>query len=111
MSNLHWHLEPADSNSPIEGVGGQSKPITDLSIRDYEFVNDVNAKASWLLHRAEITQMLKQEPFPTQLRISVVGFGRISDDCLEMKDLDLEEQLLLWPRLPGWLGFQTFRHT
>lgn len=43
------------------------KPIVDISTKGYDFVQDINAKAVWLCEKAQITQMVKQEPLPTQL--------------------------------------------
>jgi len=47
------------------------KPIVDQAVEVYDKVQDVNAKGTWLAHRAQITQMLKQEPAPTQFSSSL----------------------------------------
>ncbi|EXJ71822.1 uncharacterized protein A1O5_05632 [Cladophialophora psammophila CBS 110553] len=51
----------------VAGVAGELKPIVDISTKGYDFVQDINAKSVWLCERAQIKQMLKQEPLPTQL--------------------------------------------
>ncbi|KAJ9635693.1 hypothetical protein H2204_005653 [Knufia peltigerae] len=48
------------------GIIGKQKEITQLSLDDYDFVESVNARAIWLCERAQIAQMLTQEPLPTQ---------------------------------------------
>jgi NAD(P)-dependent dehydrogenase (short-subunit alcohol dehydrogenase family) len=48
------------------GVLGKQAPIADIDLDGYDFVERVNARAVWLCERAAITQMLNQEPLPTQ---------------------------------------------
>lgn len=44
------------------GVGGAGKRTHDTSLPEWQRVVDINLKGLWLCHRAEIRQMLNQEP-------------------------------------------------
>lgn len=44
------------------GIGGTSALSGDLSVADWRKVVDVNLNGVWMSSRAEIRQMLKQEP-------------------------------------------------
>jgi NAD(P)-dependent dehydrogenase (short-subunit alcohol dehydrogenase family) len=50
----------------VAGVTGKLGPINEMESSNYDFVSGVNARAVWLCERAEITQMLKQDPGKTQ---------------------------------------------
>lgn len=51
---------------PSLGITGKLDAIHKLTLDDYQLVEAVNARAVWLCERAEISQMLTQEPLPTQ---------------------------------------------
>ncbi len=36
-----------------------------MTVEEFDFVNGINYRGVWLCSRAEIRQMLKQEPLPT----------------------------------------------
>jgi hypothetical protein len=42
-----------------------SQRSSETSIDDFDQINGVNYRGCWLTSRAEITQMLKQDPLPT----------------------------------------------
>ena len=44
------------------GIGGNSAQTVDQSLSEFQRVMDVNVNGVWLCQRAQIRQMLKQEP-------------------------------------------------
>lgn len=46
-------------------MGGVRERSTDLSPKQFDFVTNINYRGVWLSSRAELAQMLKQEPLPT----------------------------------------------
>ena len=44
------------------GIGGKQKQTVDQEFKDWQRVMDVNINGVWLCQRAQIRQMLKQEP-------------------------------------------------
>lgn len=62
------------------GILSNNLKSHETSLRDFERINAVNYRGCWLSSRAEITQMLKQEPLPTHdgrpgNRGSIVNFA------------------------------------
>jgi NAD(P)-dependent dehydrogenase (short-subunit alcohol dehydrogenase family) len=49
----------------VAGIPGKHDAVFDTE-SDWDRIHSVNAKAVWLCERAEIQQLLKQEPLPTQ---------------------------------------------
>ncbi|KAN0102674.1 short chain dehydrogenase [Hyaloscypha variabilis] len=47
------------------GVGGIRERSIDLTAKQFDFVTNINYRGVWLSSRAELAQMLKQEPLPT----------------------------------------------
>ncbi|KAJ5033413.1 uncharacterized protein L3040_008529 [Drepanopeziza brunnea f. sp. 'multigermtubi'] len=47
------------------GVIGNNDRSTSISAYDFDLINNINYRGTWLSSRAELTQMLKQEPLPT----------------------------------------------
>ena len=58
------------------GIVGPAQPSHELSIEDFDEINRVNYKGCWLSSRAEITQMLRQEPLPTLVDSVECGYVR-----------------------------------
>jgi NAD(P)-dependent dehydrogenase (short-subunit alcohol dehydrogenase family) len=54
----------------VAGIAGQMNPIHEMPKQNYQDVQDVNAKGVWLCERAQVAQMLQQDPWPTQLSIT-----------------------------------------
>lgn len=48
-----------------QGIGNTGQPSTSTTPEQFDMVNSVNYRGCWLSSRAELTQMLKQEPLPT----------------------------------------------
>jgi NAD(P)-dependent dehydrogenase (short-subunit alcohol dehydrogenase family) len=46
------------------GIMGDGRS-TDISAQQFDEINGINYRGMWLCSRAELTQMLKQEPLPT----------------------------------------------
>ncbi|KAF5372228.1 hypothetical protein D9758_005001 [Tetrapyrgos nigripes] len=49
----------------VAGIFGESGRSTELSTAGFDQINNVNYRGCWLCGRAELTQMLKQEPLAT----------------------------------------------
>jgi NAD(P)-dependent dehydrogenase (short-subunit alcohol dehydrogenase family) len=47
------------------GVIGNNARSTDTSTQQFDEINGINYRGMWLSSRAELAQMLKQEPLPT----------------------------------------------
>lgn len=47
------------------GILGSGQRSTDTSTEDFDRINAVNYKGCWLCSRAELKQMLKQDPLPS----------------------------------------------
>ena len=47
----------------------------ETSIADFDQINGVNYRGCWLTSRAEIMQMLKQDPLPTYVLSLTAGFN------------------------------------
>ncbi|OWP01915.1 hypothetical protein B2J93_4765 [Marssonina coronariae] len=47
------------------GIIGNNERSTSTSANDFDLITNINHRGTWLSSRAELTQMLKQEPLPT----------------------------------------------
>jgi hypothetical protein len=47
------------------GILSNNQRSDETSIADFDRINNVNYRGCWLTSRAEITQMLKQDPLET----------------------------------------------
>lgn len=47
------------------GVLGNNQRSTDTSTQQFDDINGINYRGAWLCSRAELAQMLKQEPLPS----------------------------------------------
>jgi NAD(P)-dependent dehydrogenase (short-subunit alcohol dehydrogenase family) len=47
------------------GIMGNNARSTETSAQQFDEINGINYRGMWLSSRVELTQMLKQEPFPT----------------------------------------------
>lgn len=47
------------------GIMGNNKNSTETSLADFDKINNVNYRGCWLSSRAELKQMLQQEPLPS----------------------------------------------
>lgn len=47
------------------GVLGESLRSTETSLAEFDRVNDINYRGCWLCSRAELAQMVKQDPLPS----------------------------------------------
>jgi NAD(P)-dependent dehydrogenase (short-subunit alcohol dehydrogenase family) len=47
------------------GILGNGQSTTETSTAQFDTINGVNYRGIWLCSRAELKQMLKQEPLPT----------------------------------------------
>jgi NAD(P)-dependent dehydrogenase (short-subunit alcohol dehydrogenase family) len=47
------------------GIIGNNAPSTSTSPAQFDLINNINYRGCWLSSRAELTQMVKQEPLPT----------------------------------------------
>ena len=65
IPNLHSNISNAH-NRTRAGITGAQNKISLLKLEDYDAVQHINARAVWLCERAEIAQMLAQEPLPSQ---------------------------------------------
>lgn len=48
-----------------QGIASNGQNSTSTSVEQFDMINSVNYRGCWLSSRAEIAQMLKQEPLPT----------------------------------------------
>ena len=53
------------SDTQLTGVIGNNERSTSTSAYNFDLINNINYRGTWLSSRAELTQMLKQEPLPT----------------------------------------------
>jgi NAD(P)-dependent dehydrogenase (short-subunit alcohol dehydrogenase family) len=49
----------------VSGILSNNKRSTESSIEEFDEINGINYRGAWLVSRAVIKQMLKQEPLPT----------------------------------------------
>ncbi len=47
------------------GILGNKDKSTNTTIQQFDLINGINYRGCWLSSRAELAQMLKQEPLPT----------------------------------------------
>lgn len=47
------------------GVLSNNERSSETTLEEFDRINSINYRGCWLCSRAEITQMLKQEPLPT----------------------------------------------
>jgi NAD(P)-dependent dehydrogenase (short-subunit alcohol dehydrogenase family) len=53
------------ADDALPGIFGTLAPSHSLSTTDFDAINLVNYRGTWLCSRAELRQMLEQEPLPT----------------------------------------------
>ncbi|KAH6668269.1 hypothetical protein B0J14DRAFT_674835 [Halenospora varia] len=64
----------------VAGVVPGRAPIVDVDVATFDRTHEINLVGTWLCHRAEIRQMLKQEPLPGggKIRGNIVSVSSVS---------------------------------
>lgn len=65
IANVAEHFDRIDYCVNSAGILSKNENSTDMSIEDFDKINNVNYRGCWLTSRAQLKVMLNQEPLPS----------------------------------------------
>lgn len=65
IANVAEHFDRIDYCVNSAGILGKNENSTEMSIEDFDKINNVNYRGCWLTSRAQLKVMLNQEPLPS----------------------------------------------